>query len=85
MIYAMMSLFFGFKKIAELVESLEITKTNILKISATFYGSLGFIFSITAGVKTMFRCYVKVGMRAWQKRANGQCENSQVTSQATVL
>lgn len=64
MMCGMMSLFFGFKKITELAESLENTKANILKISATFYDSLEFIFPITACVKTILRCYVKVVMRA---------------------
>ena len=49
-----MSLFFSFKKINELAQYLESTKTDILKISETFYGSLGIISPVTARVKSIF-------------------------------
>ena len=49
-----MSLFSSFKKINELAQYLESTKTDILKISETFYGSLGIISPVTARVKSIF-------------------------------
>ena len=64
---------FSFKKITELAETLEVTKRNILRISATFNDALGFFSPITARVKSIFQLLCKwkkkVGMRAWQNRS----------------
>ena len=46
---------FHFSNLVDLTRSLETTKRNVLKISASFYDPLGLISPVTARVKTIFQ------------------------------
>ena len=46
---------YHFSNLVDQAKSLETTKENVLKISASFYDSLGMISPITARVKTIFQ------------------------------
>ena len=52
-------LVFHFFSLIDLARSLETTKRNVLKISASFYDPLGLISSVTARVKTIFQLLCK--------------------------
>ena len=56
-------LVFHFSSLIDLARSLETTKRNVLKISASFYDPLGLISPVTARVKTIFQllCKDKLG------------------------
>ena len=50
---------FHFSNLVDLARSLETTKRNVLKISASFYDPLGLISPVTARVKTIFQLLCK--------------------------
>ena len=50
---------FHFSNLVDLTRSLETTKRNVLKISASFYDPLGLISPVTARVKTIFQLLCK--------------------------
>ena len=50
---------FHFSSLIDLARSLETTKRNVLKISASFYDPLGLISPVTARVKTIFQLLCK--------------------------
>ena len=64
---------FRFKFIG-LAKSLSATKRNILKVSASFYGPLGFISPVTVRVKYIFQLLCKDSY-GWDKEVNNEIKN----------
>ena len=62
---------FNTEKIVKLAESLEPTKRNILKVSATFFDPLGVISPITARVKVIFQLLCK-DKKGWDENVTGE-------------
>ena len=58
---------FHFSSLIDLARSLETTKRNVLKISASFYDPLGLISPVTARVKTIFQLLCKDKLD-WDKK-----------------
>ena len=60
---------FSFEKILDVAKSLPPSKRNILKIAATFFDPLGFIYPITARVKSIFQLLCK-DKRDWDSNVS---------------
>ena len=64
---------FQFEPFICLVKSLTPTKRNVLKVCASFYDPLGFIFPITARIKTIFQLLCK-NQCSWNENISSEIE-----------